>query len=122
MAEGFARAYGNDVLIPASAGFTPAVTVPAQTLKAMNEKNLDISAHFPKSISQLSRVDFDLIVNMSGIPLPADNGTPVRDWAVPDPVALDYEEHCKVRDQIETLVMGLILDLRREAKRCVKKH
>ena len=35
---------------------------------------------------------------------------------VPDPVAMDYEDHCEVRDQIERLVMDLILKLRRESK------
>jgi hypothetical protein len=27
---------------------------------------------------------------------------------------MSYEDHCKVRDEIERLVMGLILELRRE--------
>ena len=29
-----------------------------------------------------------------------------------DPVSMEYEDHCEVRDEIETLVMKLILDLR----------
>src|SRR5882672_10791265 len=109
MAEGFARAYGSDVLLPASAGFTPAAKVPPDTLRAMQEKNLDISGHTPKSITQLGRGHFDLIINMSGFPLPSENGAPVRAWAVPDPIVMEYRDHCKVRDQIETLVMNLIL-------------
>jgi len=41
------------------------------TILAMNEKNLDLRDHFPKSIRQLGkRAKFDLVVNMSGFPLP----------------------------------------------------
>jgi len=38
------------------------------------------------------------------------------EWEVDDPVSMDYEDHCKVRDEIETLVMKLILDLRHAPK------
>jgi arsenate reductase (thioredoxin) len=117
MAEAFARAYGNDVVVPASAGFFPALRVPNDTLRAMEEKNLDLSAHSPKSIVDLSPAEFDLIVNMSGIPLPGEARTPVREWDVGDPIVMDYEEHRKVRDQIETLVMNLILELRRQQEK-----
>jgi arsenate reductase (thioredoxin) len=116
MAEAFARAYGSDVLWPASAGFAPAPRVPEDTIRAMQEKNLDVRSQVPKSISDLSGAEFDLIVNMSGYPLPQVNGTPLREWDVPDPIFMDYDEHCRVRDQIEMLVMKLILELRREQK------
>jgi arsenate reductase len=121
MAEAFARAYGSDVLAPSSAGFAPALRVPDDTVRAMHEKNLDVSARIPKSISDLSGAEFDLIINMSGYPLPQGNGTPLRDWDVPDPIVMDYAEHCQVRDQIEMLVMKLILELRREQKQTLSK-
>ena len=118
MAEAFARAYGSDVLTAASAGFTPAAGIPKQTIQAMEEKNLALSAHFPKSMSDLQDERFDLIVNMSGFPIGLLNGaTAVREWSVPDPVAMDYKNHCKIRDRIEKLVMMLILELRQGSKR-----
>jgi arsenate reductase (thioredoxin) len=116
MAEAFARAYGSDVLMPASAGFAPAPRVPEDTIRAMDEKNLDVRSQVPKSISDLSGAEFDLIINMSGYPLPQLNGAPLREWDVPDPILMDYDEHCRVRDQIEMLVMKLILELRRGQK------
>lgn len=116
MAEAFARAYGSDVLVPASAGFAPAARVPEDTIRAMEEKNLDVHSQVPKSVSDLSGAEFDLIFNMSGYPLPQVNGTTPREWDVPDPVLMGYDEHCRVRDQIEMLVMKLILELRREQK------
>jgi len=113
MAEAFARAYGSDVLIAASAGLTPAFGVAPDTLRVMSEKGLDLRDHFPKSVRQLERATFDLVINMSGFDLPDKVGAAVRTWDVPDPIFLDYDEHCEVRDAIERLVMNLILELRR---------
>ena len=117
MAEAFARAYGSDVLVPSSAGVYPASRIAPDTLRAMAEKNLRLDGQFPKSIEQVDRPGFDLIVDMSGGGLEAETGEPVRHWDVPDPIVLDYEDHCKVRDQIEKLVMDLILELRSKRKR-----
>ncbi len=117
MAEAFARAYGTDVLVPASAGLSPATRVATNTLAAMAEKGLDLRDHFPKSIRNLGRAEFDLVVNMSGFNLPDVPTARIAEWDVEDPVAMDYEEHCHVRDQIEALVIRLILDLRSEGLR-----
>jgi len=46
MAEAFARAYGSDVLIAASAGLTPASGVAADTSRAMAEKGLGSARPF----------------------------------------------------------------------------
>jgi len=119
MAEGFARKYGSDVMVAASAGLAPAYMVAPDTVRAMDEKNIDLRDHFPKSMKQLGRgipgSQFDLIVNMSGYDLPPEITTPVRRWDVADPIAENFETHCQIRDEIESLVMGLILELRRRA-------
>jgi arsenate reductase len=114
MAEAFARAYGSDVLVPASAGLAPASRVAPDTIEAMNDKGFDLRDHFPKAIRHLGRVEFDLVINMSGEPLPDTVRCEVRAWDVEDPVCLSYEEHCAVRDEIEKLVMTLILELRKD--------
>jgi protein-tyrosine-phosphatase len=113
MAEGFARAYGKDVMLPSSAGVAPALMVAADTRRAMKEKNIPLDDHFPKSLEQLAKVRFDLIVNMSGVELPESLGA-IRTWKVRDPIGTKYEVHCSVRDEIEKLVMDLILEMRRE--------
>jgi arsenate reductase len=113
MAEGFARAYGSDALIAASAGLAPAPRVAPDTIQAMREKGIDLKDHFPKSIRHLGRIEFDLVINMSGSTIPETFRCEVRDWDVEDPVYLRYDDHCEVRDEIEKLVMNLILDLRR---------
>ena len=114
MAEAFARAYGSDVLVASSAGLFPANAVPPDTLRAREEKNLDLSGQVPKSLEDLDHAKFDLILNMSGFPLPPVGGGAVREWQVPDPIVMEYEGHCGVRDRIERLVMNLILELRRQ--------
>lgn len=118
MAEAFARAYGSDVIIPASAGLAPAANVSGDTARVMAEKQIDLRDHFPKTIRQLGRAQFDLVVNMSGSGIPgelAGNATEVE-WDVEDPVFMKHEDHREVRDRIERLVMKLILDLRQEEK------
>ena len=117
MAEGFARSYGHDVMIPASAGVSPASDVAPDTLRAMHEKAIDLRDHFPKSLRHLGRAEFDIVINMSGFDLPDRIGGEIRAWDVPDPVYLKYNEHCEVRDAIEKLVMALVLELRREQEK-----
>jgi len=116
MAEAFARAYGSDVVDPSSAGFAPASRIPDDTIRAMDEKNLDVRGHIPKRLSDMGGFDFDLIINMSGYPLPRVNGTPLRVWDVEDPIGLEYDQHCQIRDEIEARVKKLIEELRREQK------
>jgi arsenate reductase (thioredoxin) len=113
MAEAFARTYGSDVLIAASAGLSPAISIAPDTLKAMKEKGIDLRDHFPKAIRHLGRAQFDMVVNMSGFDCAEQVDAKVVDWDVPDPVLLSYDDHCEVRDAIERLVMKLILELRK---------
>jgi protein-tyrosine-phosphatase len=117
MAEGFARTYGGDVMIAASAGLSPAMNVARDTRSAMSEKDIDLRDHFPKAIRNLGRAQFDLVVNMSGSEILPDEvpGAKVIEWDVEDPVYMKYEDHCKIRDLIETLVVKLVLDLRKAA-------
>jgi protein-tyrosine-phosphatase len=114
MAEAFARTYGSDVIIPASAGLSPAMAVAPDTIRAMAETNIDIRDQFPKGLRHLGRSKFALVINMSGFDVPDSLGEEIRSWDVPDPVFFDYGQHCEVRDAIERLVMTLIAELRRK--------
>jgi arsenate reductase len=112
MAEGFARALGSDVMIPASVGLAPALAVAPSTIRAMEERSIDLRDHFPKSLRHLGRADFDLVINMTGFFLPKEFTGRIVDWEVADPVFMEYAEHCEVRDAIEQLVIKLVLELR----------
>ena len=112
MAEGFARTYGSDVMVAASAGLAPATAVFPNTVRAMDEKHIDLRDHFPKSLRQMGRADFDLVINMTGFFLPKEFKGRIVDWEVEDPVYMEYAEHCEIRDLIERLVMKLVIELR----------
>jgi protein-tyrosine-phosphatase len=115
MAEGFARAYGGDIMVVESAGLSPAAIVQPETRKVMAERNVRIDQQFPKGMEILAREQFDVIVNMSGQKLPLAPGAPgakVREWLVKDPMGQSDAVYKTVVEQIEGLVMRLILELR----------
>lgn len=111
MAEAFARAYGSDVLIPSSAGLSPASMIAPFTRRVLEEKNLRTEGQFPKNLDFVSRQPFDLVVNMSGHPVSVSD-TPVVEWPVQDPIGQSEAVHRSVANQIEDLIMRLILELR----------
>ena len=117
MAEGFARRYGPDVMNVTSAGIAPAPIVQPLTQKVMEAKNIRLDDQYPKDVNAVLTPDFDLIVNMSGRKLGTRLPIAVRDWNIEDPIGREEELYVKVRDQIENLVMQLILEFRREARR-----
>ncbi len=112
MAEAFASRYGSDVLVARSAGVAPCGMVSPVTAELMLEKNIDLGDAVPKGFD-VTGADFDLILNMSGRALPAGLKAEVREWKVEDPISLSEERHREVRDQIESLVQRLILELRK---------
>ena len=112
MAEAFARTLGSDVMIPASVGLTPAAAVAPDTIRAMDERNIDLRDHFPKSLRQLGRAEFDLVINMTGFFLSKEFKWRIVDWDVADPFFMEYAHHCEIRDAIERLVMNLVTELR----------
>ena len=114
MAEGFARTYGSDVMIVKSAGLYPAAMVSPATIEYMLEKNIRLDGAVPKGLLETG-ADFDLIVNMSGLPLPAGIPAPVRMWNIEDPIGASPARHREIRDQIENLVQRLILELRKKS-------
>ena len=119
MAQGFARKYGSDVMECESAGLSPAPIVQPLTKKVMEDKNVSIDGQFPKDLSSAEPSKFNLLINMSGVKLPARIPIEVRDWKVEDPIGQSEEVYITVRDQIEQEVMHLILELRRDQRRAV---
>ncbi len=112
MAEGFARTYGADVIEPESAGLAPGWGVAPQTRMAMAEKNIDLDEQFPKPFDIMPLDRYDIVVNISGFPLPKPVRGRVVEWDVADPVGKSDKAIREARDQIENLVMRLILELR----------
>ncbi len=113
MAEGFAREYGGDIVAAESAGLAPAGMVVKDTVRAMAQKSVDISSQYSKAFRLDEANECDIVVNISGLPLPEGVSAPVLEWDVRDPIGQTDEVYAKVRDQIEDLVTGLIWKLRR---------
>jgi arsenate reductase (thioredoxin) len=111
MAEGFAKKYGADCIAVQSAGLSPASIVQEETHATMLARGVVLQGQFPKGIELLAREPFDLIVNMSGHPLPRMNG-PQETWTVKDPIGLSDEVYEAVAEQIEQRVMKLVLEMR----------
>jgi len=111
MAEAFARAYGADIMEAQSAGVNPATYIAPLTRQTLGERNLNIDAHFPKGMDFMRNQSFDVLVNMSGVPVGLP-GVRVIDWTVPDPIGQPESSYRDVATQIEGLVMRLILELR----------
>jgi arsenate reductase len=112
MAEAFARAYGADAVEPESAGIAPVLAVPEATRAVMREKGIELDSHFPKALVHMDLKTFDMVVNMSGLPLHAPPGVEMVTWNVPDPVGESDKVLRMVRDEIEQLVTGLLIRLR----------
>lgn len=113
MAEAFARAYGADVIEAQSAGVAPMLALPEATKSTMLEKGISMDGHFPKALVHMDAKSFDVLVNMSGLSLQAPPGVELIVWDVPDPVSAGEKSLRQARDQIEQLVVGLILRLRK---------
>jgi arsenate reductase (thioredoxin) len=112
MAEGFARAYGKDVWEVESAGLSPATIIVQPTRDVMEEKQIDLLNQFPKPLEWVALDTFDLIVNISGYPLPSHIRVPVREWKVDDPIGSSPKVYRRVRDEIEALVLALLEEAR----------
>lgn len=111
MAEGFARAYGSDVMLAQSAGLAPAMAVAPTTHKVMLEKDIDVGALYPRKYDEVAG-PFDLIINISGMPLPFQTNAKVEEWKIRDPIGQSEQVHRQVRDEIEQRVSKLITSLR----------
>jgi len=108
MAEAFARANGDDVLEPVSAGIRPAARISRRTCAVMEEKGISLaSGYSPKPISNFNLDDFDLIVNLSEYSLP-DTSTMVLKRVLRDPAKGDIDAFRDVREDVERLVRFLI--------------
>ena len=111
MAEAFARAYGGDIMEVQSAGVSPATYIAPLTKQTLRELNLTIDDHFPKGMDLMRRQHFDVVVNMSGVPVGLP-GARLIEWTVPDPIGQTESYYRTVATQIEGLVMRLIMELR----------
>ena len=112
MAEGFARSLGGDVMDAESAGLAAALKIPEETHIFMAEKNIDTRDQFPKDLREMDLSRYQLVINMSGYPLPVSVTAEVREWPIQDPIFVNEKKFRAIRDEIEQKVKGLIDETR----------
>lgn len=113
MAEAFAQIHGDDAVEAYSAGSRPSGTVSPKAIEAMRELGYELTEHQSKSLDEIPRVEFEVVVTMGcGDACPHISAKRHEDWAIPDPKDLPPEEFRKVRDLIEQKVIALLDELR----------
>ena len=112
MAEGFARAKGNQLVDAYSAGTFPTGVVSPEAIEVMREKGIDISHQVSKGIGDVSFEGLDVVVSMANYS--ADDLCPASfrghkiNWAVPDPIGKPIDCFRIARDEIEGKVRSLL--------------
>jgi len=109
MAEAVAKQQAQGKWDIWSAGSHPSGRVHPVAVEAMKELGIDLSKHYSKGLDQVPQQVWDYVVTMGC----GDNCPTVRaknriDWQIPDPVSLPPEQARQVRDQIISLVKGLL--------------
>jgi len=117
-AEAFARAYGSDVIEAFSCGVAPAGYIADPVQRILRERGMALAGLASKSVYEAGAGPFDIIVNISGSPLPRNFPAPasersVREWPIRDPMGLKESAYEEAAREIESRVMSLVLELRR---------
>ncbi len=63
MAEGFLRSLDNSMTVY-SAGTNPSENVHPKAIQVMNEKNIDISNGYPKTVDRFINIPFDYVITV----------------------------------------------------------
>jgi arsenate reductase (thioredoxin) len=112
MAEAFARMIGEGQVEAYSAGCHPAECVHPKAIAAMKQLGYDMRQHFPKGLSAVSNIEFDVAVTMGcedqRLILNAKHR---EDWNIPCPKAMPPEQFQVVRDEIKEKVRDLLARL-----------
>jgi len=109
MAEAFAKIHGKDRLEAHSSGSRPSGKVNEKAIKSMQEVGYDLNTHRSKSLSEIPDVEYEYAITMGcGDECPYVKAKQRRDWAIPDPKAMNEQDFNTVRDTIETKVLSLI--------------
>lgn len=117
MAEGFARAMGDDVVETYSAGIHPTGVVSEDAIFMMEENGIDISRQRSNGLVEVPLDEIDIAACMTGIPgsayLPEDFGGKIIDWDIDDPIGRSLSTFRRVRDEIEEKVKDLLDEIRK---------
>jgi arsenate reductase (thioredoxin) len=112
MAAAWAKSFGGDRLEVFSGGSDPASEVNPAAIEAMREVGIDIQGEFPKPWTDEIIQAADVIITMGcGDACPIFPGKRYEDWEVEDPAGQDVEHVRSIRDDIESRVKALLIQL-----------
>jgi arsenate reductase len=96
-----------------SAGSAPADSINPAVVEAMKEIGIDISHEVPKVLTTEAVIESDVVITMGcGDACPFFPGKRYLDWKLNDPAGQGDASVRPIRDEIKTLVEGLIAELK----------
>ncbi|MEA1927571.1 MAG: arsenate reductase ArsC [Candidatus Auribacterota bacterium] len=114
MAEGYARAWGGEVLEAESAGTYAIGFINAPVIEVMKEDGIDISRRHPKQINREMVEKADIVIALGGDPeylFPDLLKNKLITWPTPDPFGESTNRTRQIRDIIKARMTDLIIDL-----------
>lgn len=95
-----------------SAGSTPAKEINPAVMAAMTEIGLDLSAEFPKPLTDAAIRTADVVITMGcGDTCPTYPSKRYLDWDLPDPAGRTLAEVRPIRNEIDHRVRALLEEL-----------
>jgi arsenate reductase len=112
MAAGLLAKHARGRVHVRSAGSTPADEIDAAVVRAMAEVDVDISAEYPKPLTDEFVRASDVVITMGcGDACPIFPGKRYLDWELDDPAGKTIEEVRLIRDELDRRVQELLTEL-----------
>ncbi|WP_371503196.1 arsenate reductase ArsC [Kitasatospora sp. NBC_00374] len=112
MAAGFLRHLAGDRVEVRSAGSIPGDQINPSAVAAMAELGIDISDQKPKILTTEAVQASDYVITMGcGDACPYFPGKTYLDWKLEDPAGQGVEAVRPIRDEIRSLIEGLIAEI-----------
>ena len=112
MAAGFLRHLTGNAVEVRSAGSIPGDQVNPAAVAAMAEVGIDITGRQPKLLTTEAVEASDVVITMGcGDACPVFPGKRYLDWDLEDPAGKGVEAVRPIRDEIETRIRGLLVEL-----------
>ena len=112
MAAGLLAKYAKGRVHVRSAGSIPADEINLAVVEAMSEVDVDISAEYPKPLTDEFVRASDVVITMGcGDACPIYPGKRFEDWELDDPAGKSVEDVRLIRDELDTRVRALLAEI-----------
>ena len=93
-------------------GSNPADRLNPAVVEAMNELGVDLSAEYPKPLTDEAVRAADVVITMGcGDACPIYPGKRYEDWELEDPAGRDLDTVRRIRDEVDSRVQRLVSEL-----------